>query len=61
MKVVEYGHIKPKEVKCNHCGSVLEYMPNDLIYWTNGWYYMVCPVCQGNILRDNNGNHLERW
>ena len=61
MKVVEYGHIKPKEVKCNHCGAVLEYMPNDLIDWTNGWYYMVCPVCQGDILRDNNGNHIERW
>lgn len=61
MKVVEYGHIKPKEVKCNHCGSVLEYMPNDLIHWTNGWYYMVCPVCQRDILRDNNGNHIERW
>ena len=61
MKVVEYGHIKPKEVKCNHCGAILEYIPNDLKHWTDDWYYIVCPVCKGTILRDNNGNHLERW
>lgn len=61
MRIVEYGYIKPKEVKCNHCGTVLEYISNDLRYWTNDWYYIVCPVCKGNILTDNNGNHFKRW
>lgn len=62
MRILEYGHIKPKEVKCNHCGTVLEYIPNDLlIHRINDRYYIVCPVCKGTILRDNNGNYLERW
>lgn len=61
MIIMEYGCIKPKEVKCNHCGAVLEYIPNDLRHLTDYWYYIVCPVCKGNILDDNNGNHFERW
>ena len=61
MRIVKYGCIKPKEVKCNHCGTVLEYIPNNIRHWTDDWYYIVCPVCKGTILRDNNGNHLERW
>lgn len=24
MRVIEYGHIKPKQIKCNHCGGYLE-------------------------------------
>ena len=62
MRIVEYGHIKPKEVKCNHCGAVLEYIPNDLlIHRINDRYCIVCPVCKGNIFNDNNGNHFKRW
>ena len=54
------GHIEPKEVKCNHCGAVLEYVPNDLLHWTYDKYYLICPVCRGNILRDNDGNYFMR-
>ena len=60
MKIIEYGHIKPKEVKCNHCGAVLEYVPNDFQHWTYEKYYLICPVCRGNILRDNDGHYFER-
>ena len=24
MRIIEYGHIKPKVVKCNYCGAILE-------------------------------------
>ena len=61
MRVVEYGHIKPKEVKCNHCGAILEYVPNDLRRWADYVYYLLCPVCDENIFRDNNGEDLKRW
>lgn len=60
MRIIEYGHIKPEEVKCNHCGAILEYVPNDFIHWKRNLYYLVCPVCRGNILSDNNGNKFER-
>ena len=60
MKIIEYGHIKPKEVKCNHCGAVLEYVPNDLQHWTNYTYFLICPVCKINILKDNDGNDFVR-
>ena len=61
MRIVEYGHIKPKEVKCNHCGAILEYVPNDLEPWTFWTYYLRCPICEDNIFRDNNGEGLQRW
>ena len=54
MRVIEYGHIKPKEVKCNHCGAILEYVDNDLKY-CSGTYYLVCPVCRRSISTDDNG------
>ena len=53
MRIVEYGHIKPEVVKCNHCGATLEYVPKDFKYWRD-IYYLVCPICKGNITTDNN-------
>lgn len=61
MRLVEYGHLKPKIVKCNHCGAILEYVPQDL----NKTYYrlrhewilcLACPVCGLDIPSDNDGN-----
>ena len=61
MKIIEYGHIKPKIVKCNHCGAILEYVQKDL----KETYFrprherilcLVCPVCGLDIPSDNDGN-----
>ena len=60
MKIIEYGYIKPKEIKCNHCGAIWEYVPSDLKHWTKDWYYLVCPICRGNITTDNGGNKFTR-
>lgn len=51
MRIIEYGHIKPKTIKCNHCGAILEYVPKDLIRWRN-IYYFICPICKGNVVTD---------
>ena len=61
MRIVEYGHLKPKIVKCNHCGAILEYVPNDLEMWSDCVDFLRCPVCRENIFRDNSGNDLKRW
>ena len=65
MKILEYGHIKPREVKCNHCGAVLEYTDLDLEYLSHRDEYAVqCPVCGKLILRDNNYHKivkLDEW
>ena len=58
MRVIEYGHIKPKHVKCNHCGAVLEYLEQDLRLLKNGVYTVQCPVCRGMISKDNEGKEL---
>lgn len=58
MRIVEYGHIKPKNVKCNHCGAVLEYVPKDFKCWRD-IIYLQCPVCKGNITTDNNNIKFE--
>ena len=60
MRIVEYGHIKPKEIKCNYCGAILEYTFCDLKYWTDDACYLKCPVCHGAILKDNDGKYLTR-
>ena len=60
MKIIEYGYIKPKEIKCNHCGAILEYVNYDLTYWKDNRYYLVCPICKGNIMTDNDGYPLCR-
>lgn len=54
MRIVEYGHIKPREVKCNHCGAILEYLNTDLHYMRDVCF-LVCPVCDKTIVKDNDG------
>ena len=58
MRIVNYGHIKPKIVKCNHCGAILEYTKFDFKPWADHKYYLKCPVCQQNIFRDNEGKEF---
>ena len=60
MRIIEYGHIKPKEIKCNHCGAILEYITSDLQPWSPYAFYLRCPVCQDKILTDNNGKKLTK-
>ena len=37
MRVIEYGHIKPKQLKCNNCGCIFEYVPKDLKTYSKGY------------------------
>lgn len=57
MRILEYGWVCPKQVKCNHCGSILEYVPKDLKLYNAG-YYLLCPVCDKRIYTDNYHNKL---
>lgn len=59
MKIIEYGHIKPKEVKCKYCGAILEYVPTDVNVFED-LYILVCPVCNCAIVMDDNGNRLTK-
>lgn len=59
MRVIEYGHIKPKQIKCSNCGCILEYVPKDLKTYTTG-YYILCPICDKRIVTDNDGKELIR-
>ena len=63
MKIIENkyeDHVFPKQVKCEHCGSILELEREDcrrefnrITLWYD--YYYVCPCCK----RGNNfGNPL---
>lgn len=47
MRILEYGHIKPKVIKCRYCGAVLEYVSGDIKRF-RGDSYLKCPVCQGS-------------
>lgn len=61
MRILEYGHIKPKEVKCNHCGAILEYTPADIKHPKPPYRvpFLICPVCGKGITKDNNLNYFE--
>lgn len=59
MRIVEYGHLKPKIVKCNHCGAILEYVPKDI--QAHRHYCLECPVCKKYIYKDNYGNDFTRY
>lgn len=62
MRIVEYGHIKPRVVKCNHCGAILEYVPKDIKSIASMLHYFLeCPICKEYILKDNNGNYLTNY
>lgn len=55
MRVVEYGHIKPRYAFCNGCGAILEFNKTDMKMSNmhlakgpqhNGKDYCVnCPIC----------------
>lgn len=47
MRILEYGHVKPKVIKCHYCGAVLEYVPSDIKQFL-GDSYLQCPVCKGS-------------
>lgn len=56
MRIVRYGHIKPKIIKCNSCGAILEYVPKDIK--ACGTYCLECPVCKEYIRKNNDGNRF---
>ena len=49
MKIIAYGHVKPKAMLCNGCGAKYEYVPRDVEVWHPGTAhaknYVRCPVC----------------
>ena len=59
MRIVEYGHIKPRQVRCKRCGALLEYTDRDLISIIKR-YILRCPVCGNGIVRDALGNELDK-
>lgn len=59
MKIIEYGHIKPKEIKCIYCGAILEYTSGDLEKFRDN-FYLECPICHMRHLRDNDGNKFTK-
>lgn len=67
MKIKEYGYIKPKEIKCNHCGAILEYTNCDIKmkerysnFFDGITYYgyIQCPVCGKYIYTNNDGSKI---
>lgn len=60
MRILEYGWVNPQQVKCNHCGSILEWVPNDLLLSIKGKYYLICLVCGKTIHTDNYGQPLQK-
>lgn len=59
MRIVKYGHIKPKVVKCNYCGAILEYVPRDI--QVHRYYCLECPVCKKYIYKDSYGNDFTKY
>lgn len=49
MRIVSYGHIKPKFMACSGCGAELEYLPRDIETMRPGTphakNFVRCPVC----------------
>ena len=61
MEIKEYGHVKPKEIKCNHCGAILEYMYADIKEIPHPNRYIIdCPVCGNAIRKDNDGDLIRK-
>jgi ribosomal protein S27E len=61
MHVIEYGHIKPREVKCSHCEAILAYTDADFT-WMSGLHIWAvrCPVCGNYIKTDDNGKPFDK-
>ena len=57
IKVIGNDPTVTKQVTCKHCGSILEYVPNDIKAkcvkdYTGGsemYYHIQCPVCFVNV------------
>ena len=53
MRILSYGHVKPKQVSCNCCGATLEYVPRDIETFRPGTRhaknFVRCPVCRSVI------------
>ena len=49
MKIISYGHVKPKAMLCRCCGATYEYIPRDIENFRPGTRYaknfVRCPVC----------------
>lgn len=48
MRIISYGHIKPKMMTCGGCGAVFEYLPRDIEIFTGTRTpknLVCCPVC----------------
>lgn len=53
MKIIKHGYtfIKPRTIKCNHCGCIYEIEDDDVNKdyqpYLRKWYYSVrCPECK---------------
>jgi hypothetical protein len=57
MKILSYGHVKPKEKMCAGCGAVYEYLPRDVQSLGSGTTkvrnFVKCPVCGHTSLVDD--------
>ena len=49
MRIISYGHIKPKIMFCGGCGATYEYLPRDVQEFRPGIKFsknfVKCPVC----------------
>ena len=64
MRVIEYGKLKPKEVRCLNCSALLEYTGGDIFtYVCRDLDVVKCPICGSYIHKDDNGNEvrMEDW
>lgn len=48
MRVIRFGHIRPKRIHCFGCGAELEYYAADVKRF-NGQAYITCPLCKRSI------------
>lgn len=53
VKVVEF----PKQVQCEKCRAILEYVKSDVQKSKDGCYYIVCASC-ASVIHPNNGQQL---
>jgi hypothetical protein len=59
MKIKEYGYIKPREIKCNHCGAILEYVNYDVNMTRKCNCYIRCKVCGKLIYKNDDGSKIK--
>ena len=48
MRVIRFGHVRPKRIHCFGCGAELEYYAVDVKRF-NGQAYITCPLCKRSI------------